>query len=86
MPRKLTYVYKGVRKELPFSYSRHHDIYEAAAAAENVDISGFLAMEEQVRMTSKGKHAVKDFRQKEFARMGFSDIKMVVDEDDASSD
>ncbi|TKB47104.1 DUF2960 domain-containing protein [Thalassotalea mangrovi] len=83
MPRKLTYIYKGVRKELPFSYSRHNDIYEAAAAAEGIDISNFLAMEEQVRMTSKGKHAVKDFRQKEFARMGFSEIKMVSEEDES---
>ncbi|TRX55854.1 DUF2960 domain-containing protein [Thalassomonas sp. M1454] len=81
MARQVTYVFKGKRKTIPFSYGLFRDLYEAAAAAENVDIKSFLAMEQQLEMTSRGQGIVKNFRQKEFERMGFTEIKFVRDED-----
>ena len=80
MARQVTYVFKGKRKTIPFSFSLFHDMYEAAAAAEHVDIKSFLAMEQQLALTSRGQGIAKNFRQKEFARMGFSEIKFVRDE------
>lgn len=81
MARQITYVFKGKRNTIPFSFSIHHDMYEAAAAAENVDIKSFLAMEQQLAMTCRGQGIVKNYRQKEFARMGFGEIKFVRDEE-----
>lgn len=81
MARIVTYKYKGVVKNIPFSYSLFRDLYEAAAAAEGVDIKSFLAMEQQLEMTSRGQGIVKNFRQKEFARMGFTELAFVRDED-----
>ncbi|WP_371379494.1 DUF2960 domain-containing protein [Thalassotalea aquiviva] len=83
MARQVTYVYQGKRKTIPFSFSRFRDMYEAAAAAEGVDIKSFLAMEQQLEMTSRGQGIMKNFRQKEFARMGFSDIKFLREEDES---
>ena len=37
-------------------------------------------MEQQVEMTSKGSSAVRYFRNKEFARFGFSDIYYIKDD------
>ncbi|KGK00422.1 DUF2960 domain-containing protein [Thalassotalea sp. ND16A] len=81
MARVVTYKFNGVTKTIPFSFSRFHDMYEAAAAAEGVDIKNFLAMEQQLELTSRGQGIVKNFRQKEFARMGFSDIAFVREEE-----
>ncbi|MEW6998311.1 DUF2960 domain-containing protein [Colwelliaceae bacterium BS250] len=81
MARQVTYVFKGKRKIIPFSYGLFRDLYEAAAASEGVDIKSFLAMEQQLEMTCRGQGIVKNYRQKEFARMGFSEIKFVRDED-----
>ena len=80
MARKITYKYKNQRKEINFAYDVYHDMYEAIAAEEGVDLTNYLAMEQQIAMTSKGGAAVKDFRAKEFARFGFSDIYFVKDD------
>ncbi|KMT65461.1 DUF2960 family protein [Catenovulum maritimum] len=74
MARRVSYKFKNVAKEINFSYDKHRDIYEAIAAAEKIDLTKFLQMEEQVHMTAKDKSAIKNFRQKEFERMGFSEI------------
>ena len=58
----------------------YHDMYEAVAAAEGIDLKQFLAMEQQVAMTAKRGAAVKNYRQQEFARMGFADIAFVREE------
>ena len=81
MARQITYVFKGKRKIIPFSYSLFHDMYEAAAAAENVSITRFLEMEKQLELVSRGQGIVKNYRQKEFAKMGFSEIAFVRDEE-----
>lgn len=82
MARQVTYKFKGKTKIINFSFDKHHDIYEAAADAEGIDLTRFLAMEQQVAMTSKGSQAVKDFRINEFARFGLTEIYFVRDEDE----
>ncbi|MDN3653381.1 DUF2960 domain-containing protein [Thalassotalea ponticola] len=80
MARYVEYTYQGKTKKIPFSYSKHRDIYEAAAAAEGVDITSVLAMEQQLELVSRGQGIMKNFRQKEFARLGFSKVWMIKDE------
>jgi len=83
MARQVIYTYKGKTKTIAFSYDKHHDLYEAAAEAEGIDLTSFLAMEKQVALTSKkGAKAEKEFRQTEFNRFGFTSIKFVRDEDE----
>ncbi|HEY5715563.1 MAG TPA: DUF2960 domain-containing protein [Psychromonas sp.] len=80
MARQVTYVFKGKRKTILFSYNQFHDIYEAVADAEGIDLKNFLAMEKQLEMSCRGQGIVKNFRQTEFARMGFDEIKFLRDE------
>ncbi|MEI6858892.1 MAG: DUF2960 domain-containing protein [Shewanella sp.] len=80
MAVRVTYKYNQQAKEINFTYDKHHDIHEAIAAAEGVDLSDYHMMEQQVAISSKGSAAVRDFRDKEFARMGFSDIYYIKDD------
>lgn len=80
MSRSISYKFKGQSKKIPFSYDKFHDMYEAVAAAEGIDLRHFLQMEQQVAMTAKRKAAMKDYRQQEFKRFGFSDIYLHKDE------
>lgn len=80
MARQISYTFKNARKTINFSYDKHRDMYEAVAAAEGIDLTAFLAMEQQVAMTAKRGAAVKNYRQQEFARMGFADIAFVREE------
>jgi len=81
MARQVAYVFKGKRNIIQFSYNKFHDIYEAVADAEGVDLKNFLAMEKQLEMSCRGQGIVKNFRQTEFARMGFDKIKFLRDEE-----
>ena len=81
MARQVTYVFKGKRNIIQFSYNLFHDMYEAVAEAESVDLKSFLAMEKQLEMSCRGQGIVKNFRKTEFTRMGFSEIKFVRDDD-----
>lgn len=80
MARQISYTFKNERKVINFSYDKYRDMYEAVAAAEGIDLRAFLAMEQQVAMTAKRGAAVKNYRQQEFARMGFANIAFVRDE------
>ena len=80
MARQISYRFNKQQKVINFSYDKYRDMYEAVAAAEGIDISRFLAMEQQVAMTAKRGAAVKNYRQQEFARMGFADIAFVKDD------
>ena len=81
MARQVTYLFKGKRKTIQFSYGLYHDLYEAVADAEGVDLKNFLAMEKQLEMSCRGQGIVKNYRQTEFARMGFSEIRFVREEE-----
>ncbi len=62
MARLVTYLYKGQRKVIAFSFDRFRAPYEAAAAEEGIDLTQFLAMEKQLRQTAKDKSAIKNYR------------------------
>jgi len=81
MARQVTYVFKGKRKTIQFSYGIFHDTYEAVADAEGVDLKSFLAMEKQLEMSCRGQGIMKNFRQIEFSKMGFSEIRFLRDEE-----
>ena len=74
MAHKVRYKFKGVAKEINFSYSRHQNMHEAVAEAEGIDLSQFLQLEQQLAAISKDKKTVRNFRDTEFAKMGFSDL------------
>jgi hypothetical protein len=82
MARQVTYIFKKQRKTIQFSYGIFHDIYEAVADAEGIDLTRFLAMEKQLAMSCRGQGILKNHRKTEFANMGFSEIKFVRDEDE----
>ncbi len=46
MSRSISYKFKGQSKKIPFSYDKFHDMYEAVAAAEGIDLTNFLKMEQ----------------------------------------
>ena len=77
MPHKVTYQYHGEPKELIFTYSKYHNMHEAVAAAEKVDISQFLVMQQQIASITKGKAAVRNFRDAEFEKLGFTDLYFI---------
>jgi len=82
MARQVTYVFKKQRKTIQFSYGIYHDIYEAVAQAEGIDLTKFLEMEKQLAMSCRGQGILKNHRKTEFAAMGFSEIKFIRDEDE----
>ncbi|OXX47318.1 hypothetical protein B9J85_04040 [Vibrio sp. V11_P1A41T118] len=55
MARTILYTYKNEDKTLTFSYEKHHNIQEAVAEAEGIDITDFLKMEQQLEMISDAK-------------------------------
>lgn len=81
MARTVRYTYKSKTKEIPFSFREFHGPFEAAAAAEGIDISKFDTMLKQVEMASCDAGTVKDFRYSYFAKLGFSKVSFVKDEE-----
>ncbi|HEA17367.1 DUF2960 domain-containing protein [Pseudoalteromonas sp. AS84] len=77
MARRITYKYKNEPREINFAKDKYHDMYQAIAAAEGIDLTNYLSMVQQIEMTSKGSASVRNFRDQEFARMGFSDIYFI---------
>ena len=55
MAHKVRYKFKGVAKEINFSYSLHQNMHEAVAEAEGIDLSQFLQTEQQLAAISKDK-------------------------------
>ncbi|BCE02193.1 DUF2960 family protein [Marinicellulosiphila megalodicopiae] len=75
MAHIVTYKYKDVEKEIQFTYSQYRNMHEAVAAEEGVDIKQYLKMEQQIEAISNGKSsAVRNYRDSEFLKMGFSDL------------
>lgn len=74
MAHKVTYQYKGIAKEIQFSYSEFHNMHEAVAAAEGIDLTQFLAMEQEIAAITREKAAARNFRDNEFIKMGFTDL------------
>ena len=74
MAHKVRYKFNGVAKEINFSYSRYQNKHEAVADAEGIDLTQFLQTEQQLASISKDKKTVRNFRDAEFIKMGFSDL------------
>ncbi len=74
MAHRVTYTFKGQSKEIPFSYSQHHNMHEAIAAAEDIDIGNYLTREQELSAITQEKAQLRNFRDVEFAKMGFTDI------------
>ena len=77
MALKISYSYKGQPRLIQYASDKYHDIYEAIAAEEGVDLRAYLAMERQLASLSKKVGAVKDFRDNKFLEFGFNDIKVI---------
>lgn len=75
MARTILYTYKGVDKTLTFSYQSHHNIHEAVAEAEGIDIKQYLKMEQQIEAISDTK-AVRNYRDNHFRKLGFEKITL----------
>lgn len=76
MARTILYVYKNEEKTLTFSYRQHHNIHEAVAEAEGIDLTDYLKMEQQLEAISDTK-AVRNYRDNHFKKLGFGDIKLL---------
>ncbi|MGL4207398.1 MAG: DUF2960 domain-containing protein [Aeromonadaceae bacterium] len=77
MALKIKYSFNGQTKLINFANDKYHDIYEAIAAAEGVDLTRFLAMEKQIAALTRDKSALKDHRDNEFLRFGFDNIEVI---------
>ena len=44
MASKITYKYKNVAKEISFAYDKFHNMHEAVAAEEGIDLTNYLKM------------------------------------------
>lgn len=77
MAKKISYKFKGQPKLISFAQDKYHNMFEAIAAAEGIDLTLYQKMEHQVELYAKDKHAVRNFRDSEFAKMGFSEIKFI---------
>ncbi len=77
MALRISYCFKGQPREINYANDKFHDIYEAIAAEEGIDLRAYLAMERQIAGLSKKAGAVKDFRDNTLIEYGFSDIKVI---------
>ena len=77
MALKISYIYKSQPRLIQYANDKYHDIYEAIAAEEGVDLRAYLAMERQLASLTKKVGAVKDFRDNKFLEFGFNDIKVI---------
>ncbi|MCM2680480.1 DUF2960 domain-containing protein [Echinimonas agarilytica] len=77
MAKRIHYTYRSEDKVIAFANDRFTNMFEAIAAAEGIDLTSYLRMEQQVEMTSKDSKAVRDYRDQEFKRMGFKNIRFV---------
>ncbi|MBY5992179.1 DUF2960 domain-containing protein [Ferrimonas balearica] len=80
MALKLQYTYQGHTKTIGYANDKHHSMFEAAAAAEGLDLSRYRMLEQQVEMSTRDKQAHRDFRDNYFRELGFDEIKVIRDE------
>lgn len=79
MAKRIQYTYKKQPREINFAQDKYHDMFEAIAAAEGIDIGNYVQMEQAVKMSSRsvGQAAVRNFRDEYFAKLGFANIKFI---------
>ncbi|SDI43676.1 Protein of unknown function [Ferrimonas sediminum] len=79
MALTISYTFKGVNKSIGYANDKFHDAFEAVAAAEGIDTSDYLNMEQAVKMSTRDKKTVRNFRDTYIRQKGFTDIKVVRD-------
>lgn len=79
MSRTIIYTYKDEEKSLPFTYEKFRNIHEAVAAAEGIDLTAYLKMEQQIEAISDSK-AVRNYRDNHFKKLGFGNITLMAKE------
>lgn len=77
MTLRIRYTYLDQTREIPYANDRYHDVYEAIAAAEGIDLASFLAMEQQVMALSKSKATLRNYRENYFLDLGFDAIEVM---------
>lgn len=77
MALTIAYTFKGEAKQIAYANDKYHDIYEAMAAAEGIDLTAYLAMARQVAAMAKKARALTDYRDNQFREFGFSDIRVI---------
>lgn len=77
MALKIQYEFNGEPRTINYANDKYHDIYEALAAEEGIDLTQFLEMERQILALTRDKSARKDYRDNEFERFGFSSIQVI---------
>ena len=77
MAKKIQYIYQHESKEINFAQDKYNSMFEAIAAAENIDISDYAHMEHQVSLYAKDKAAVRNFRDEYFKKLGISNITFI---------
>ena len=76
MSRTIVYTYQEEEKRLIFSFDIHRNIHEAVAAAEGIDLTAFLKMEQQVEAVSTCSKAGREYRDSYFRKLGFGKIAL----------
>ncbi|USD37168.1 MULTISPECIES: DUF2960 family protein [Ferrimonas] len=79
MALTINYTFKGVNKSIGYANDQYHDAFEAVAAAEGIDTSDYLNMEQAVKMSTRDKKTVRNFRDTYIRQKGFTDIKVIRD-------
>ncbi len=75
MARRITYKFKNQPREINFAKDKYHDMYQAIAAAEGIDLTNYLKMEQQIEAVSDTK-AVRNYRDNHFQKLGFGKITL----------
>ncbi|BDY06632.1 DUF2960 domain-containing protein [Ferrimonas sp. YFM] len=79
MALTISYTFKGKQKTIGYANDKYHDAFEAVAAAEGIDTSDYLTMEQAVRMSTRDKKTIRNFRDNYIRQKGFTDITVVRD-------
>ena len=81
MAFRVTYHYNKQQKEIGFANDKHRSVYDAIAKAENVDLSKFHNLENQLANVNRDdSKMLKDFREVYFRKLGFSQVTICREE------
>lgn len=75
MSRTILYTFNDEEKTLVFSYQEYRSAHEAVAAAEGIDLTSYLKMEQQIEAISDTK-SMRNYRDNHFRKLGFSHITL----------
>lgn len=75
MAFRISYHFNKQQKEIGFANDKHRSVFDAIAEAENLDLSKFHDLENQLANVSRDDNkTMKDFREEYFRKLGFTQI------------